>query len=344
MEVKLCFNARNLTYGSGGTAKWSLEVFNSLKDISDIQTRAISPRFSFFGSGLGGYFWEQCVLPVRLRKDEILISPANLGSLLVKRQLLVIHDILPLTNSANFSYPYRLVMRFLTHILLKKLPVVLTVSTDTREQLLHFYPDLTSEIVVVGGGITPNEKPIEASPKPIEQYCLLIGGQISRKNLGFLLKFWDEIYLSTGCNLISTSRTTNDRALVNEFLGEGSEQSWHRVLIDLDDESLQLLYQNARFILQPSTGEGFGLPILEGMNCGTPFISNSVGVADELCIGESRIFPLEELTWKEYLLQRASAGKSFEEMAIQRDKASLYSWLGVAKKIVKSANSFRLHH
>jgi glycosyltransferase involved in cell wall biosynthesis len=50
----------------------------------------------------------------------------------------------------------------------------------------------------------------------------------------------------------------------------------------LDDEQLAALYRGARCLVFPSLYEGFGLPILEAMACGTPVVTNGGGATAEI--------------------------------------------------------------
>lgn len=335
MQKSICFNARNVVYGSGGTSKWSKEVLRSLQSNPRVEIRTVAPSCAAFGSGLGGYFWEQFILPFHLKSNEILFSPANLGPLLVRRQVLVIHDLLPILNPDEFNRTYIKFIRFLYHGLIRRVRLVLTVSDEVREQILEIYGIAAERIFVVGGGVTPREKISSPSGKPSDLFCLLVGGHIHRKNLRFLLTFWEEIYLHSGCRLVTVVRVTGDRALSSVQNSQSQGAVWYSEVSEPTDEELTTLYESARFILQPSTGEGFGLPILEGMNCGTPFLSNTVGIARNLCVGESRAIGLDRAEWISYLTQRTKHPKDYDESITLREFAHKYSWNSVALKILE---------
>jgi glycosyltransferase involved in cell wall biosynthesis len=65
---------------------------------------------------------------------------------------------------------------------------------------------------------------------------------------------------------------------------------------ELDDPSLAALYRGANVLVHPYRGEGFGMPIVESMACGTPVIVTGQGPAAEFCAAEnSYLLPSREV-------------------------------------------------
>jgi len=73
----------------------------------------------------------------------------------------------------------------------------------------------------------------------------------------------------------------------------------------LAEEDLPKLYSGARFLAYPSLFEGFGLPILESLSCGTPVITSNVSSMPEV-VGRAGI-----LVNPEILKNKISHGKAF---------------------------------
>jgi glycosyltransferase involved in cell wall biosynthesis len=67
-----------------------------------------------------------------------------------------------------------------------------------------------------------------------------------------------------------------------------------------NEEDLALLYSGAALYVQPSLDEGFGLPPLEAMACGTPVLSSSAGALKET-LGDAAVLlpPSEPEVWAE---------------------------------------------
>jgi glycosyltransferase involved in cell wall biosynthesis len=225
--------------------------------------------------------------------------------------------------------------------LIRRTRFVFTVSKDTQKIVVALYPQSESKVRVVGGGVTPRPLNKKLEDNPEKKFCLLVGGHIERKNLNFLLSFWQEIYLATGYELVSTSRDFNDKALTSYQGSRLRDLAWHSELRNVSEPDLETLYRGARFVLQPSIGEGFGLPLVEGMNFGTPFISSPVGIAAEVCAGESRVLALDKTTWVRYLIQTLPSAKGESERVLQNSLASLQSWEAVGDKIIQQLNDIR---
>lgn len=98
---------------------------------------------------------------------------------------------------------------------------------------------------------------------------------------------WDDAHMYMHCNT-KGQQTYDLPTLINEFeIGENisipspSEYRWYA-----DDERMARLYASCDVVLNPVRGEGFGLPILEAMACGTPVIAGAYSSMPELVLGE----------------------------------------------------------
>ena len=69
-------------------------------------------------------------------------------------------------------------------------------------------------------------------------------------------------------------------------LGLGDAVRWTGYLPDAD---LVRLYQQARVLVMPSLYEGFGLPVIEAMACGTPVVCSRIGALEEVA-GDAALF------------------------------------------------------
>jgi glycosyltransferase involved in cell wall biosynthesis len=105
---------------------------------------------------------------------------------------------------------------------------------------------------------------------------------------------------------------------------------------ELSDEDIKCLYQNAFAFVFPSLYEGFGLPVLEAMACGTPVISSNKSCMPEI-IGDSGI--LIEPTAKDIthsvieLIKQPSLRSSLIEKGLKR--VQFFSWDKTAAETAK---------
>ena len=223
---------------------------------------------------VAGHLWEQCILPPKLTSDSILWSPANTGPLMVHNQALTIHDLSPLEHPEWFRKSFATWYRLYLPILAKRVRVIFTPSNTVKQKVVDRFG--VNHVVVVPDGVNLSffhpgaPSCLDSLP---ERFILFVGTLQPRKNLQTLLKAWDEIkneykdlwlIIAGGEAKIFPGRhlTENERV---QFLGYVPEDALHG------------LYAKSTVVVLPSLDEGFGLPILEAMACGTPVIASDGG-------------------------------------------------------------------
>lgn len=107
-------------------------------------------------------------------------------------------------------------------------------------------------------------------------YVLAVGAADRRKNLGLLERAMPRV---VGALPEATLVLAGPRRDAN---GTDINSPWSRTLGFVSDAELAILYRNAEVLVQPSTYEGFGLPVLEAMQLGTPVISTRASSLPEV--------------------------------------------------------------
>jgi len=203
---------------------------------------------------------------------------------------------------------------------------VVTVSDKSKLEL-EMVAKKGKRITVVGMGLYNHT----TQSKFISSYhptFLFVGGQIRRKNLKFLMAIWPSIFTDTGATLkVTTSKSS--RTLKTEVY---SEVSGVEYITDPSDAELSELYDETSALLLPSLGEGFGMPLLEVMSHGKPFIATDTGAATELLVGRSKILPLINELWRREIITLASSPTQKDDSQINKSKG--YTWESVADKIM----------
>ncbi|MCS7007499.1 MAG: glycosyltransferase family 1 protein [Thermoleophilia bacterium] len=151
---------------------------------------------------------------------------------------------------------------------------VLTVSERTKRDLVALYGVPEGRIVVTPNGVDPVFCPAPAESDPgveragslLGEYALVVGAIQPRKNQLAAL----EAARAVGLDLV-VAGPEKDAALAAELRRRGARLAGY-----VEQERLVELYRGAACLVQPSRFEGFGLPVLEAMACGTPV----VGVAE----------------------------------------------------------------
>lgn len=172
------------------------------------------------------------------------------------------HDLVPL-KYPQWSHPKIVtVAKRRLKIVEKEIDMVIAVSESTKKDLIEVSNIPEEKIKVIYEGVSEVFKPASSEEikkfkekyKLPDQFVLGIAGVGTRRNL-------EAVRQSTsGFNLI--------------IAGENIPL--------LSVEELRLLYSSAKVLLYPSFYEGFGLPILEAMACGTPVITSNVSSMPEV--------------------------------------------------------------
>jgi glycosyltransferase involved in cell wall biosynthesis len=144
---------------------------------------------------------------------------------------------------------------------------IVAVSSFTRTELVELLGIPPERVRVVPNGIEPVFMP----EGPVEEgdYVLAVGTLEPRKNL---------------------ARAVEAAQLAGVELRVVGAAGWGGVDVPgwrgrVDDEELAALYRGARCLVFPSLYEGFGLPVVEAMACGTPVVTAKGGATEEVAGG-----------------------------------------------------------
>jgi len=182
---------------------------------------------------------------------------------------------------------------------------IITGSHFTKREIVERVGISPDKITVIYHGIDHNLfYPRELTNKSPQKYILAVGSIEPRKNLKNLLnayamldkEFKNEYHLT----LVGASGWNNDD-IVHEMK---SLSQWVKYSGYVSDEELAILYSNASLFIYPSVYEGFGIPPLEAMACGTPVIASSASTLPEVCADAAYyIDPLNIKSIKEGILK-----------------------------------------
>lgn len=161
--------------------------------------------------------------------------------------------------------------------------------------LVQVVPQQVDALFTADGSGEPGPLPLPGLTAP---YCLAVGNMRTHKNIPVLLRAWPAVraavpeallVLVGGADRVGPLRGLADR------LGVGDVTLW---LEGLPPGDLARLYRGATALLQPSYMEGFGLPVLEAMSCGTPVVVAAGGSLPEVVAGAAPVLdPEDEDAW-----------------------------------------------
>lgn len=175
---------------------------------------------------------------------------------------------------------------------LQKAARVLCDSSATRDEIVAYGLLPADRVVVVPIGVHPSCSPVPDDEAALRVERLLgtagddaieilhVGSTVKRKRIDVLLRFFARTRrVFPGARLIRVGGpfTAEQADLARQL---GLEESIV-VLPSLDRETLAGVYRRATLVVQPSDREGFGLPLVEALACGTPVIASDIPVLRE---------------------------------------------------------------
>jgi glycosyltransferase involved in cell wall biosynthesis/ADP-heptose:LPS heptosyltransferase len=332
------FNGRCLVQPLTGVQRYVLELSRNLAN--ELSTIRPAPEWAH---GLGGHLWEQICLP-GLCDRRLLWSPGNTGPLACANQVVTIHDASTLDHPEWFERKFAALYGWLLPKLARRVRGIITVSAFSKERLVSRLGVVESKIHVVPNGLSEEFCPQQATEYEGElrlkgPFFLYVGSLEPRKNLGCLLKAWDEVAFKDWRLVI-----VGDRAGIFESVSLKTHSPQVLFTGRLGNRELRSLYRAGHAFVSPSVYEGFGLPPLEAMACGCPCVISDIPPHREVCGGAPMYVPVSSVTsWVDALREAAAWSPDERERRKQLGLciAREFSWTKTAEKTLAILNSYR---
>ena len=257
------------------------------------------------------------------------------------RSVVTIHDLTHLRLPHLFPPGAALYARAMAGSAARRARFVITPSEAARRDVIERLGVGEAKVHAIALGVSPVFAPI--APQAVAEfrvahqlplgYVLYVGAHRRHKNLALLLDAWTAIPDSERPVLVITGDPWGPDHPLARHARERSVERWVSFVSGLsDDRELACLYSGAALYVQPSLAEGFGLPPLEALACGTPVLSSNAGSLAEVLGDAARLLPPRDpeawaATIREML---ADANGNAERVARGRAHAARFTWARAA--------------
>lgn len=272
-------SARRLTREFISLANHEVILFgpSSIENEFDAEVRSDG----FVKAQSAGLIWERTLLPrlATATDVDVLYCPNGNAPLHDIRTPVVmcVHDVNAQKGwSGGIHQFYR---RITVPLAARACNTLVTVSEFSKREITNSLGVDSSKVSVIYNGV--NDIYFDGESKPIdlpEQYLLFVGSLNPRKNLKGVLEAFKRVRATRDIQLVLVGP---DNKGIFKNIDVNSEDSVVRCGY-LEAAEVKYAYENAEAFVFPSFYEGFGLPPLEALACGTPVVASDRGSLPEV--------------------------------------------------------------
>ena len=225
-----------------------------------------------------------------------------------------VHDVAVLRYPEAFPLWHRYTGRLALRQAVRTADAIVAVSAFTRDELAETLGVSVDRVRVVGNGVDPIFT--SAGPAAPGDYVLAVGTLEPRKNLA---------------RAVEAAKRAEVEVRVVGAAGWGGIDvpGW---VGRVDDEALAALYRGARCLVFPSLYEGFGIPVLEAMACGTPVVTSRGGATEEVAGGAAVLVEPDDVEGIASGIGEAEQRRA-ELVPLGLERARGFTWQRVADEL-----------
>jgi glycosyltransferase involved in cell wall biosynthesis len=304
--MKLGFDAKRAFLNKSGLGNYSRNILDGLAKFSpEINQVLFSPKIeeenpiyqlksiqkpvlpsSLFHKTFKSY-WRTKGILTDIKKEQIEIYhglsnelPLGIEKIGIKT-IVTIHDLIFIRYAELYKKIDREIYRKKFKSACERADVIIAISQQTKEDIITYFGIKEEKIRVLYQNCNPifyrkigvNEREtILAKYDLPRSYFLNVGTIEPRKNVLSALKAWQQT--NSEIPFVIIGKGGDYLKKIQAFIAKNNLENQVYIRHNVKTEDLPAIYQNAFAFIYPSIFEGFGIPILEAMQSGTPVISS----------------------------------------------------------------------
>lgn len=301
-------------------------------------------------------FWEDIKVPNEIDKNSNLyhIPQNGIGLLnnIAVPQIITLHDIIPLKMPETVSHNYLKIFDTELPKILNSISGIITVSNYSKDDIHKTLGFPKEKIFVTHLAAESQYKPLDKSICKSflkgnysinDDFILYVGGFSPRKNISGLIEAFSKALpsLPSTTKLVVIGRKgISYETYKNRAITLGIED---KVIFTgfIPTKHMPIFYNSASMLVYPSFYEGFGLPPLEAMACGTPVISSNLTSIPEVVEDSTMLINPSDVSDISKSIIELTNNIDFKNNLIQKGflQSAKYNWHNTAKETINAYES-----
>lgn len=263
-------------------------------------------------------------------------------------KVITLHDLIPYIMPETVDMPHLKYTLKNTPYIIEEASHIITVSHHSKSDIRKYFGVEEERITVTYLAADPIFKPLNRdNAKRVifnkygvdKKYVLYLGGFSQRKNIARLIKAFKKVILEKEevLNLLILGEHSRSYKALWKLTEELDLCDYVKFLNFVPTADLPYFYNGAEVFVYPSLYEGFGLPPLEAMQCGTPVVTSNVSSIPEI-VGDACLLanPYSVDNMAEHIIKLLSDADEWHRYSLMGiEKAKEYSWQKTAAETLE---------
>jgi glycosyltransferase involved in cell wall biosynthesis len=347
---ELTIDARLLSTGIGS---YTFNLISRLKGCGDLYLRALTvaanqgrlqpfcDRVDVVNAAIYSAH-EQFSIPMATRQTMLLHVPHyNVPLAYMGVRLVTIHDLTHILDCTfRKTLKSRLYGKPMLRFAARSADHIFTVSEYSKMQIVRHLDVPPEKVTVTYNGVGKQFCSVGCEdPEVVRQrftipgkFILFVGNLKPHKNVPTLLRAFAKVRDTLELHLVIIGDDASGRPALQRLAAELAIQGSVNFIRSVQQQDLPSLYSAASLVVMPSFEEGFGLPVIEAMACGTPVVCSNAASLPEVAGDAACMFDPHDDDSLADAIQRVLGSESMQADMRQKGikQATKFSWNDVA--------------